>query len=71
MQRIDDVPLLCPTRMAAQALGVDRFRTRLCEKEQLRGIGWIYHVLGPWSVTGFTALLRRTSARVIRGRPVA
>ena len=35
MQRIDDVPLLGATRMAAQALRVDRFRTRLCEKEQL------------------------------------
>ncbi len=35
MQRIDNVPLLRPTCMAAQALGVDRFRSRLCEKEQL------------------------------------
>jgi hypothetical protein len=35
MQRIDDVQLLGATRMAAQALGVDRFRSCLCEKEQL------------------------------------
>jgi hypothetical protein len=35
MQRIDDVQLLGATRMAAQALGVDRFRTCLCEKEEL------------------------------------
>jgi hypothetical protein len=35
MQRIDDVPLLRPSRMAAQALGIHGFWTRLCEKEQL------------------------------------
>jgi hypothetical protein len=35
MQRFDDVQLLGATRMAAQALGVDRFRTCLREKEQL------------------------------------
>ena len=35
MQRIDDVQLLGATRMAAQALAIDRFWSRLCEKEQL------------------------------------
>jgi hypothetical protein len=33
MQRIDGVPLLRATRMAAKALGVNLFRAGLCEKK--------------------------------------
>lgn len=65
VQRIDRVPLLSATRVATLALGIDCFWTRFCEKEQLGSIRWVCDVIGAWSVTGFTALFCRSSARVI------
>src|SRR5207253_3546045 len=70
MQRSVDVKRFRPTCVAAQALGVNLFRT-LCEKEQLGSIRRVCDVLGARAVTRFATLPGRASTRVVRSCPVA